>query len=90
MKPFAAIPEFKRRSETLSSLVDPYWWTRGRQNKGDVVLPLKLDVPGEASNSVVATATFEKAEMASGGTAFSRSVRATQPRSQFPVDCALA
>ena len=32
------------------------------QNKGDVVLPLKLDVPGEASSSVFATATFDKAE----------------------------
>ena len=32
------------------------------QNKGDVVLPLKLVVPGEAANSVIATATYDKAE----------------------------
>ena len=32
------------------------------QNKGDVVLPLKLVVPGESANSVVATATYDKAE----------------------------
>ncbi len=34
------------------------------QNQGDVVLPLKLDVPGEVSSSVFATATLEKAERA--------------------------
>jgi alpha-L-arabinofuranosidase len=34
------------------------------QNKGDVVLPLKLDIPGETSRSVFATATFDKAERA--------------------------
>ena len=32
------------------------------QNKGDVVLPLKLGVPGETSSKVFATATFDKAE----------------------------
>ena len=31
------------------------------QNKGDVVLPLKLDMPGEVSRSVFATATLDKA-----------------------------
>ena len=32
------------------------------RNKGDVVLPLKLGVPGEASSTVFSTATFDKAE----------------------------
>jgi alpha-N-arabinofuranosidase len=32
------------------------------QNQGDVVLPVKLDVPGAASSSVFATATYDKAK----------------------------
>jgi alpha-N-arabinofuranosidase len=34
------------------------------QNKGDVVLPLEIHVPGEPSSSVFATATFDKADRA--------------------------
>jgi alpha-N-arabinofuranosidase len=34
------------------------------QNKGDVVLPLKLDVPGAASGSAFATATLDKTKRA--------------------------
>jgi alpha-N-arabinofuranosidase len=32
------------------------------QNKGDVVLPLKLDVPGQTSSEVFATATYDHAD----------------------------
>jgi hypothetical protein len=39
-----AIPEFRRRSETLSSMVTTDWWTRGREHDDDV-FPATLSMP---------------------------------------------
>jgi alpha-N-arabinofuranosidase len=50
--------------DALRSFGSPSYYTQVMlaQNKGDVALPVKLDVPVEASSSVFATATFDKAE----------------------------
>jgi alpha-N-arabinofuranosidase len=50
--------------DSLRSFGSPSYYAQVMlaRNKGDVVLPLRLGVPGEAASKVFATATFDKAE----------------------------